>query len=536
MEKNKPVIDQTLFDLKLNEAKFYSDQGLYDEADKIYLQLINELKQLPETKSSNIQIRQLESIRQDYQTETGQDRSKVKKTHPSVDEKMSDLADSLSLVSESVYIEESSFDNNTDNQVTLFVNEMIIQAHQRDATAIHIEPLINSRNVIIRFRIGGICKIYTEITNKLALHAIFRIKIMANIDITLRAKTLYGKIRFKSKETGAIDLSVITLPTIGSREDVVLKFSKILEPMTLQALGFTEHNRGLFLDILDNRTSGLILVAGPADSGITTTLHSALELVNTPEKKICSAENPVEIDHKGIRQTEIQPDKGLDYPSLLKAFMLASSDVIMLGDLEEYKTVSLAIKASLTGHLLFGALNALDAADAVRKILETGVNPIHFADSLVCVVAMRVAGRLCEKCRQPSSDTIQMLADEFGEDPLGFLDNLDKDNIVIYGHCPDGCPDCGYTGYKGKVGIHELLVNSDAIKSVIKDSSDQAVFAGSTHNGRESQKSALQKIDDAVKILKSTAASHKIYSLKQDGILKVMMGITDMAQIRRKCV
>ncbi|MBF0258181.1 MAG: Flp pilus assembly complex ATPase component TadA [Desulfamplus sp.] len=536
MEKNKPVIDQTLFDLKLNEAKFYSDQGLYDEADKIYVSLINELKQLPETKSSTIQIRQLESIRQEYRIETKKDKILTKKPHASIDEEAFDLADDLSSISESVYIDENSFDSNTEDQALLFVNEMIIKACQQDATDIHIEQLINSKDAIIRFRIGGICKIYAEITTKLALHLILKIKIMANMDITVRAKTLYGKIKFKSKETGAIKLSVIAVPTIGSKEDLILKFSKTLEPMTLEALGFTDHNLGLFLGTLYNRSSGLILVAGPADSGVTTLLHSALELINTPEKKICSAEKPVEINHKGVRQTEVQPDKGLDYLSLLKAFIQTNPDAIMLGEIEEHQIASLAIKASLTGNLVFAGLNAINVADAVRKVLEMGVSPIHFADSLLCILSQRVVWRLCEHCRYPSSDTLEMLVDEFGEDCFGLLNNIDKENIAIYDHCPDGCSDCGYTGYKGRVGIHELLVNSDAIKAVVKESCDQAFFADSTRNVCKNPKSALQKIDDAVKILKSTAASHKIYSLKQDGILKVIAGITDMAQVRHKCV
>lgn len=568
MEKSNPVIDQTLFDLKLNEAKFYSDQGLYDEADAIYLNLINTLKQLPETRSSNVQIRQLESMRQEYQTKTEEIKVVIPETSDTMDDLVLDV-DDLAMASEDGYIDDESHKDkyvkdsrfsksrenqydriasakisskshlisNTDNQVELFVNEMVVDAYKRGATGIHIEPATNlshlpadSTRATIRFRIDGSCQPYLEVDNKFALHLIFKIKIMAKMDITMRAEPLYGKIRFKSEQTGAMELRVVTVPTIGSKEDLVIRISPHgATPRTLADLGFLDHTLAPFFDMI-HKLSGLIIVAGDSGSGKTTTLHSALKLINSPEKKIWSAENPVEIRQKGIRQTEINISKGIDYPILIKAFISANPDIIMLGEIPEYETAALAIKASLTGHLVLAGFNATDVSETVRRVLEMGVNPIHFADSLLCILAQRLVRRLCNECRKPSLYTLDMLTDQFGEDPLSLLANMDRDNILLYDSNPDGCAHCGYTGYRGLIALHELLINSDAVKLLIKDAT---CIEQLTKSAAPSQ-SRFQKIDGAVKKLKSDAAGYRLYTFKQDGILKVMEGVTDMAEIGRR--
>lgn len=575
MEKNNPVIDQTLFDLKLNEAKFYSDQGLYDEADKIYINLINELKQLPQTKSSDIQIRQLESIRQEYQAKINEDQPAVLKPTELIDDTRLDTLDELLLFSESGYVDienrhelhqtddssnqtskhknsmsgqakisshkrEIEVDDNTDDKIDLFVNEMIIQACQKEATAIHIEPSSISSQAVIRFRVDGICQRYTKISNKFALRVIFKIKVLAKMDITIRARTLGGKIKFKSEQTGAIYLQVTTIPTIGYKEDLVLKFLQVMEPMSLQQLGFLDHTLDPFVKMI-NKPSGLILVAGHADSGKTTTLHSSLKLINMPEKKIWSAEDPVQISHKGIRQSEVKSHKDSGYPLLLKTFIKTDPDVIMLQEVENHETASLALKASLTGSLLFVGINASSALDTIRKVLEMGVNPVHFADSLLCVLAQRLVRRLCQKCKKPSSSySFEMLADEFGEDPDGLLSSVDNSSIALYDHDPDGCIHCGYTGYKGRIAIHDLMINTDTIKTLIKEIvavvPQEPVLTEIVHDGCKDSKSLFQKIDDAVKKMQPLAVRNGSCILKQDGLLKVIAGITDIAEIRRKCL
>lgn len=546
MDKNNPVIDQTLFDLKLNEAQFYSDQGLYDEADKIYLHLINELKRFPETRSSNIQIRQLESIRKEYQTEVKESKVVIKsssdmdnldeQSEPETETDMQgDLNHEPSLTKD---FNNDNIDKDIDNQVAIFIDDMIIAACKRAATAIHIEPSIKSYDqskdsfhAMIRFRVDGICQPYTEISNKLASGLIFRIKIMAKMDITMRGLPLDGKIRFKSEETGLIELRVVTVPTIGSKEDLVIKIFPGAKLMDLAELGFFDYTLDPFLQMV-HKPSGLILVAGHLDSGKTTTIHSALRVINSAQKKIFSAENPVKIAHKGIRQAEVQPHKGLDYPILLKAFIKANPDVIMLGEMEDYETADLAIKSSLHGILLFAALNAESVSDTVRKVLEMGVNPVHFADSLLCILTQILVRRLCEECKKPSLHTLEMVIDQFGEDPLGLLENMDRDNIVLYDSDPDGCVHCGHTGYSGRIAVHELLINSDAVKLLIKDAT---CIEQLTESAAPSQ-SRFKKIDGAVKKLKTDAAGYRLYTFKQDGILKVMEGVTDMVEIGCRCL
>ncbi|MBF0203872.1 MAG: Flp pilus assembly complex ATPase component TadA, partial [Desulfamplus sp.] len=449
---------------------------------------------------------------------------------------------------------QSPIDNNTDENVMLFVNEMIIQACKRNASHIHIELHTNPSyiskdfdNAEIRFRIDGICQPYTEIPNKLALNVIFRIKVMAKMDITLRAKPLDGKIKFKSTQTDTVILQVVTVPTIGYKEDMVLKLLKNTELLSLPALGFLNYNLDPFIKML-HKSSGLILVSGNADSGKTTTLHSSLKLVNTPEKKIFSVENPVEIHQKGIRQTEIQTQMGLDYPILLRAFIKADPDVILLGEMMDYETATLATKAALTGHLVLAEFDSQNLSDTVRRILEMGLNPIHFADALNCILTQRLVRRLCEQCRKPSSYTVDMLIDEFGKSPCGLMDAMDKNNmskinnidndnkakhsIVLYDSDPFGCNYCGHTGYKGRIAIHELLINSNAIKHLIKE----VAVIETAKDGGKSKQSMFKKIDDAVKNLKNSAVKGGMYSLKQDGLLKVVAGITDMSEINRKCL
>ncbi len=561
MKKDEFIIDQTLFDLKLNEAQFYSEQGLYEESDKIYASLIEELKQLPETRSSAIQIKQLESIRQECKDKAGTRKGKVSlkylsdtDKHIAHEESSSQKVISKDRVSsnESLIIRED-IESDIDSQTAKFINDMILEAVRRGASDIHIEPSINSTHLSsnsnpskIRFRIDGICQSYIEIPNKFALHLIFKLKVMAKIDISIRSKPLYGKIRFKSGQSSdLIELQVVTIPTIGYREDIVLKFFPAAKIMSLSDIGLLDHNLNSFIQML-NKPYGLILVSGLSDSGKTTILYSALNLINSPTKKIWSAEDSIEITQQGIRQVEIKPDKGCDYCDLIEAFLKSDSDVIMIGELNDYQTASIAVKAALTGHLVIAGVTALTAPDTIRKMLEIGVNPNNFADSLLGILNQRLVRSLCEKCKlysiksiesetqssQPSEtnlDLIEMLISDFGKDYLGILEQIDRENITLFEHFPDGCEECGYTGYKGRAGIHELLINSEDIKSLIKEISCMK----KTEDGQENLSRRFKKIEHSVKLLEQCSDRYRYYTFKQDSILKVMSGITDMAEIRR---
>ncbi|THB80482.1 MAG: type II/IV secretion system protein [Desulfobacteraceae bacterium] len=398
-----------------------------------------------------------------------------------------------------------------DSKVIQFVNKMIVDAHRKKASDIHIEPSTHTKNTDIRFRIDGICQPYIKIPNTFSRPVISRIKIMAKMDITERRLPMDGKFKFKTRSTGAFELRVATIPTTGSREDVVLRLLQSGEPMSLSELGVLDYILNPFSQII-KKPYGMILVVGPTGSGKTTTLHSALNIINTPERKIWTAEDPVEIDQKGIRQSEIHPKIGLDFATLLRSFLRADPDVIMVGEMRDKETTKTAIEASLTGHLVYSTLHTNNAPETVTRLLEIGIDPTNFADSLLGILAQRLGRRLCEKCKKPAEDQKQamdILIEEFGEDRSGLLDQFKTNDTVIYE--PDGCRACDNNGYKGRVGFHEFLLNNAKIKNLIK------------------QESPTEQIKEA-------ATENKMYTLKQDGIFKILMGITDLPEVKRNCV
>lgn len=283
------------------------------------------------------------------------------------------------------------------------------------------------------------------------------------------------------------------------------------EPMKLNDLGVLDYNLNALLEII-KKPYGLILVVGPTGSGKTTTLHSALNIINTPEKKIWTAEDPVEIDQKGIRQAEVHPKIGLDFAALLRSFLRADPDVIMVGEMRDNETTKTGIEASLTGHLVYSTLHTNNAPETITRLLEMDIDPANFGDSLLGILAQRLGRRLCSKCKQESDNSreeLREVLEEFGPDPLGLLNEFDRENIRLY-H-PKGCNACGDTGYKGRIGFHELLINNAEVTTLIK------------------QKASIEEI-------RETAVRNNMYTLKQDGLLKVLQGITDPAEVRRNCV
>ncbi|MBU2590824.1 MAG: type II/IV secretion system protein [Nitrospinae bacterium] len=398
-----------------------------------------------------------------------------------------------------------------DSKVILFANKMIVDARRRRASDIHIEPSTHSLSTDIRFRVDGLCQPYRKIPNSFSRQVISRIKIMADMDIAERRKPMDGKILFKSKQTGKVELRVATLPTSGGKEDVVLRLLQSGKPAGLAELGVLEYNIEPFLKII-HKPYGLVLVVGPTGSGKTTTLHSALSIINTPEKKIWTAEDPVEIDQKGIRQSEVHRKIGLDFATLLRAFLRADPDVIMVGEMRDVETTKIGIEASLTGHLVFSTLHTNNAPETITRLIEIGIDRTNFADSLLGILAQRLGRRLCNECKKEAPATkeeIDSLIKEFGSDNMGMLNKIDKDNLKLY-H-PVGCANCANTGYRGRIGFHELLINNDTIKALIKK-------------------------EAAVERIRAAAVANNMYTLKQDGIIKVLEGITDMTEVRRNCI
>ena len=394
-----------------------------------------------------------------------------------------------------------------DSEIVRLVNAILVEAWRKGASDIHIEPNVQSRYLLIRFRVDGVCYEFKRLRFSLSRPIVSRIKIMAKMDIAERRLPQDGKIKLRLPNINKIvEYRVVTVPTIDGQEDVVLRVLASGKPLPLEDLGLSQRNRELFEKMI-TQPYGLILVVGPTGSGKTTTLHSALHYINTPEKKIWTAEDPVEITQEGLRQVQINPKIGLDFASILRSFLRADPDVIMIGEMRDKETAHIGIEASLTGHLVFSTLHTNSAPETVTRLLDMEVDPFNFADSLLCVLAQRLVRTLCKNCKEPykpSKEEIEELKREFGPMWKDFFPKEFLKDPVLYR--PKGCAQC-MQGFKGRIGIHELLINSDNIKKLIK-------FKKPTEEIRE------------------VAIKEGMLTLKQDGILKVIKGITTIQQVR----
>jgi type II secretory ATPase GspE/PulE/Tfp pilus assembly ATPase PilB-like protein len=281
--------------------------------------------------------------------------------------------------------------------------------------------------------------------------------------------------------------------------------------MPLDDMGLTERNLTIIKKII-SQPYGLFLVVGPTGSGKTTTLHAALGHINKPGIKIWTAEDPVEISQVGLRQVEVKPKIGLDFARVMRAFLRADPDVIMIGEMRDYETASTGIEASLTGHLVFSTLHTNSAPETITRLLDMGLNALNFSDAFRGVLAQRLVRRLCKDCCEkyhPGKEEFDELVEDFGREAFDALDISYSPDLVLYKG--KGCNTCNGTGYRGRMGIHEMMEGTPAIKRLIKK-----------------QASAEE--------LFRQAASEGMHTLKQDGILKVLKGYTDMSEVRRVCI
>ena len=397
-----------------------------------------------------------------------------------------------------------------DSVIVKLVNKIIYDAYMNKASDIHIEPYPGKKDVIVRTRIDGQCSIYQRIPYKYKYALPSRIKIMGDLDIAERRRPQDGKIEFKKYGPLDIELRVATMPTVGGLEDVVIRVLASGDPIGFNDLGLTERNLRVFKESLA-RPHGLILVVGPTGSGKTTTLHSGLSQINQTNRKIWTAEDPVEITQPGLRQVQINPRIGFTFAAALRSFLRLDPDVIMVGEMRDEETASIAVEASLTGHLVFSTLHTNSAPETVTRLLEMGLDPYSFSDSLVCVLAQRLARRLCPDCKESfhtSEAEYEELVDEYGADEFASTGLVTK-GVVMFRAA--GCERCGHTGYRGRLGIHEVLECTNAIKALIKRRAD------ADH-------------------VRDQAARDGMTTLKQDGILKVLQGLTDIHEVRRVCI
>ena len=399
-----------------------------------------------------------------------------------------------------------------DNVVVKLVNKFILDAYARGASDIHIEPFPGKENTRIRIRIDGDCLVYQTIPFNYRSAVVSRIKIMADLDIAERRKPQDGKIKFKKFGGKNIELRVATLPTQGGMEDVVMRILDGNEPLPLDQIGFSENNYKNFVEAISN-PYGIIFVCGPTGSGKTTTLHSALKYLNNTKTKIWTAEDPVEITQKGLRQLQVKPKIGLDFAAAMRSFLRADPDVIMVGEMRDKETTSIGIQASLTGHLVLSTLHTNSAPESITRLLDMGMDPFNFSDAILCILAQRLARTLCENCKQPyhlSLEEYSSLAREYGLD--WFNDRLKisfKDELML--NKPVGCDDCNGHGYRGRMALHELLMGTDEIKLLIQNTA---------------------KISE----IRAQAVKDGMVTLKQDGIEKIFNGQLDLLQVRKVCI
>jgi len=416
-----------------------------------------------------------------------------------------------------------------DNELVKFVNKVILDAHRQGASDIHIEPYPGKAKTEIRFRKDGTLSHYIDVPASYRAPLVTRLKIMCDLDISEKRKPQDGKIKFKKYGPLDIELRVATIPSAGGVEDVVMRILAGGEPIPLEKLGLTKHNNERLRHVIA-RPYGLFFVCGPTGSGKTTTLHSILGELNTPETKIWTAEDPVEITQKGLRQVQINRKAGMDFATIMKAFLRADPDIIMVGEMRDKETVATGIEASLTGHLVFATLHTNSAPESIIRLLDMGMDPFNFSDALLGILAQRLAKRLCV-CKEayiPKAEEVQHFMDEYSEELRAteawqldsgaeeqklyesWLDLYGTDGKLVFYH-PNGCEKCGGSGYKGRVGLHELLVGTDAIKKNIQEHARVAEMF-------------------------TTAIAEGMRTLKMDGMEKVLMGLTDMKQVRTVCI
>jgi len=394
-----------------------------------------------------------------------------------------------------------------DSAIVRLVNQIIAAGVKMGASDIHIEPNGDKRDTLVRFRIDGHCHEYLKVQPSHRRALVSRLKVMAHLDIAEKRKPQDGKIIFRMPERD-IELRLATIPSSGpGNEDAVLRILAASEPIPLDKMKMTDRNFREFTSMLQ-KPYGIILCVGPTGSGKTTTLHSALSHINTPGRKIWTAEDPVEISQAGLRQVQVHPKIGFTFAAALRSFLRADPDVIMVGEIRDQETAEIAINASLTGHLVLSTLHTNSAVETVTRLLDMGMDPFNFADAMLGIVAQRLARTLCLQCKEvyhPSSEEYDSLAHGYGEEAFAKLDiPYDEKFRLARGK---GCEACRQSGYRGRVGLHELLVGTAEFKGLLYARAPVA---------------ELQKL----------AVSQGMTSLLQDGILKCLQGLTDYNQVR----
>ena len=383
-----------------------------------------------------------------------------------------------------------------DTPVVKFVNKVLLDAIKKGASDIHFEPY--EKKYRVRLRIDGVLREVSKPPTAMGLKLAARIKVMSKMDTAERRIPQDGRIKLKISKNKAIDFRVNTCPTLFG-EKVVLR---ILDPSSAQlgidALGYEEDQKQLYLDALAN-PYGMILVTGPTGSGKTVSLYTGLNILNTEDRNISTAEDPAEINLEGINQVNVNTKVGLDFASALRAFLRQDPDIIMVGEIRDLETAEIAIKAAQTGHMVMSTLHTNDAPQTLARMVNMGVPPFNIASAVSLIIAQRLGRRLCENCKESEEIPRAALEEE------GFSDEQIKEGFTLYKAV--GCEQCS-DGYKGRVGIYQVMPISEEMGRIIMD------------NG-----TALDLADQAQK--------EGVRDLRQSGLLKVIQGITSLEEVNR---
>jgi type II secretory ATPase GspE/PulE/Tfp pilus assembly ATPase PilB-like protein len=410
----------------------------------------------------------------------------------------------------------------SDNSLVRLINQMILEAQSQGVSDIHVESQPGRDKVRIRFRRDGVLKPYMELPHTYRAALLARIKIMCDLDISEKRKPQDGKIAFGKFHTGSkLELRVATIPTNNGLEDAVMRLLASAKPMPIDNIGLAPRNLRLLKEIVE-RPYGMFLCVGPTGSGKTTTLHSALGYINVPDRKIWTAEDPVEITQAGLRQVQVNPKIDWTFAKALRAFLRADPDVIMVGEIRDNETATVAVESSLTGHLVLSTLHTNSAPETVTRLLDMGMDPFNFADALLGVLAQRLVRRICASCKT-SRDATPAEIDEllgdyrnaFGnsehkpsEDDVlaSWRERFGTEGRIQHFHAP-GCDKCGGSGLRGRAGVHELMPVSRDVRRLIQTGA---------------------RVDE----LQKAAMAEGMLSLRQDGIEKVLQGVTTIAEVR----
>ncbi|MFV7849548.1 type IV-A pilus assembly ATPase PilB [Shewanella algae] len=383
-----------------------------------------------------------------------------------------------------------------DAPIVIYINKILTDAIRKGASDLHFEPY--EKRYRIRFRIDGILHEVSEPPISLSGRISARLKVMSKLDIAERRVPQDGRIKMKLSRNKSIDFRVSTLPTLWGEKIVMRILDSSSAQLGIEKLGYEEDQKQAYLEMLA-RPQGMILVTGPTGSGKTVSLYTGLNILNTEERNISTAEDPVEINLEGVNQVHINPKAGLTFASALRSFLRQDPDVVMVGEIRDLETAEIAIKAAQTGHLVLSTLHTNSSAETLTRLLNMGVPGYNIASSVNLIIAQRLARRLCPECRQPEDIPEHELLQ------LGFTQQQINAGFTPYKPC--GCDLCS-GGYKGRVGIYEVMKMSDEIARTIMEGGNSLQIA-------------------------TTAKQQGMRDLRLSGLLKVIQGVTSIAEINR---